>query len=57
MSNLSGKSPFKEITIEAVVIRADGTKEDLGVISYWHKNRLKRLLKYCHGHVRSRWRT
>ncbi len=33
-----------EATIAAVVIRADGTKEDLGVVSYWHRNPLKRLL-------------
>lgn len=28
----------EETTISAVIIRADGTKEDLGVISYWHKD-------------------
>lgn len=30
-------------TVEAVIIRADGTREDLGVIDYWHQNPLKRL--------------
>ena len=30
-------SHLKEASIEAVVIRADGTREDLGVISYTHK--------------------
>lgn len=34
---------FKEASISAVVIRADGTTEDLGVVSYWHKNPLRRL--------------
>lgn len=34
---------LKEIQIEAVVIRADGTKENHGVVSYYHKNPLKRL--------------
>jgi hypothetical protein len=34
---------MKEASIEAVVIRADGTREDLGVVSYWHKNPFKRL--------------
>jgi len=29
--------------LRAVVIRADGTVEDLGMIAYWHKNPLKRL--------------
>lgn len=31
-------------TVKAVIIRADGKREDLGVISYWHKNPLKRLM-------------
>ena len=38
------KSPFSQISIEAVVIRKDGTREDLGTISYWHKNPLRRLI-------------
>lgn len=33
----------KAVTIAAVVIRADGTREDLGVVSYWHRNPLRRL--------------
>jgi hypothetical protein len=33
----------KEQSISAVVTRSDGTVEDLGVISYWHKNPFKRL--------------
>lgn len=33
----------KEAQISAVIIRADGTKENLGVVSYWHKNPLKRI--------------
>lgn len=36
-------SGFKEVVIEATVIRADGTREELGQISYWHKNPLRRL--------------
>ncbi len=27
--------------LEAVVIRKDGTREDLGVVSYYHRNRIK----------------
>jgi hypothetical protein len=30
--------------VSAVIIRANGTREDLGVISYWHKNPFRRLL-------------
>lgn len=33
----------KMMSISAVVHRADGTEEDLGVISYWHQNPVKRL--------------
>lgn len=40
---LLSKSHVKEASIEAVVIRADGTVEDLGVVSYYHKNPFKRL--------------
>lgn len=29
-------------SITAVVTRADGRVEDLGIISYWHRNPLKR---------------
>lgn len=41
---MDAKSEVNEVSIEAVVIRADGSREDLGVVSYWHKNPLKRLL-------------
>ena len=33
----------KEAQIAAVITRADGTVENLGVISYWHKNPFKRI--------------
>jgi hypothetical protein len=31
-------SNAKSATFRAVVTRADGTVEDLGLIAYWHKN-------------------
>jgi len=40
------KTPARELSIEAVVIRADGTREDLGTVSYWHRNPLKRLVHW-----------
>jgi hypothetical protein len=40
---MDGKSGPTQVTWEAVVIRADGTRENLGVISYWHKNPLRRM--------------
>lgn len=43
MSEHTAKQEVREASIAAVVIRADGTKEDLGVVSYWHRNPLRRL--------------
>jgi len=40
---VEAKQKLKQATIEAVVIRANGKREDLGVVSYWHKNPLRRL--------------
>ena len=40
----SAISNAKEIQLIATIIRADGTKEELGVIDYWHKNPLKRFI-------------
>jgi len=37
------KSNVKSSRISAVVIRADGTREELGTIAYWHRNPFKRL--------------
>lgn len=45
MANLTGKGNLKEASIHAVVIRADGTTEDLGIVSYWTRNPFK-LLAY-----------
>lgn len=46
MGRIEAKGPFREASIAAVVTRADGTVEDLGVVARWHKNPL----------VRARWR-
>ncbi|HEY9273636.1 hypothetical protein [Achromobacter sp.] len=35
-------SPVRETTVEARVIRADGTVEELGTIAYWHRSWFKR---------------
>ena len=40
----AAQSRPKEVSIEAVVIRADGTPRPLGVVSYWHKNPIMRLI-------------
>ena len=41
--NQTSSGSVKSIEIEAVVIRADGTVEKLGVIGFWHRNPLIRL--------------
>jgi hypothetical protein len=38
----SSKGPVKSATLEAVIIRADGTREDLGVIARYERNPLRR---------------
>ena len=34
----------KEIQLTAVIKRADGTIEELGMIDYWHQNPIKRFI-------------
>lgn len=41
---IHANSGAKEAKIRAVVIRADGRVEDLGVVSYWHANPVKRAI-------------
>lgn len=36
------KSKAKSAQISAIITRADGTVENVGVIAYWHRNPLKR---------------
>ena len=43
MGSLTVSQPVRKATIEAVIIRANGMRENLGVISYYHRNPLKRL--------------
>lgn len=43
MSEFKLGSEPKSMQIEAVVIRANGKREDLGVISYWNRNPLLRV--------------
>jgi hypothetical protein len=38
----SSRGEAKSAEIHAVVIRADGRREDLGRISFWHRNPLVR---------------
>jgi hypothetical protein len=42
MTSVQSRANTKWQTVRAVVTRADGTIEDLGVISYYHRNPLFR---------------
>jgi hypothetical protein len=44
MGDMHAKTDVKEATIEAVVIRADGSREDLGVVSAYYRNPIKRAM-------------
>lgn len=59
MPEQSAKSGLREATIEITVIRKDGTIENHGVVSYYHRNPLKRAafaakqkLRSKHGDLR-----
>lgn len=41
--NIFSSVGTKMVSVEAKVIRADGTVEDLGAIAFWHANPLRRL--------------
>jgi hypothetical protein len=41
--NSFAENKFKELTIEAVKITADGKRIPLGVVSYWSRNPIKRF--------------
>lgn len=43
MPTFSTNGTVEEVSLSAVVIRADGTREDLGAIAYYHRNPLRRL--------------
>lgn len=40
----SAISNAKETQLEITVIKADGTVVSYGVVSYWHKNPIKRFI-------------
>lgn len=44
LGDLGARGKPRMISINAVVTRADGTVEDLGVVSYWHKSPWRRLV-------------
>lgn len=43
MTEMIVPSNAKEVQISVVITRVGGTVEHLGIVSYWHKNPLKRI--------------
>jgi hypothetical protein len=40
---------ISEAEVSLTIIRADGTREDLGVVGYYNKSRLRKLLYMIRG--------
>lgn len=53
--NIQAPAKTEEATISAVVVRADGRREDLGVISYYHKHRHRRAWWHVKKALKSAW--
>jgi uncharacterized membrane protein len=51
---MNAKSGPREVSIHAVVTRLDGSKQDLGKISYWHRSFWLRLWWYLFCQLRGR---
>jgi hypothetical protein len=43
-SNTMANSGIEQSSLSMVIIRANGEREDLGVVSYYHKNPIKRIM-------------
>jgi len=41
---ITTEAKVKEMTLSAVITRANGTVENLGAIQYWHSNPIKRFI-------------
>jgi hypothetical protein len=47
----AGNTP-KEITVSAIITRANGKVENLGTVSYWHRSIFKRALYIIKKHFK-----
>lgn len=45
----AARAGVKSVEVQAVIIRADGTREQLGTLGYWHRNPLVRLYRRARG--------
>jgi hypothetical protein len=46
----------QSMQLEAVIIRADGTREPLGAIASWHRNPIIRFWRYWVRGIKGRFR-
>ena len=46
METMMPRGEVESVSISAVVIRANGRREDRGVVSYWHRSRMVRTSRY-----------
>jgi len=44
MASITGIGNAKSAEMSMTIIRADGKREELGVVSYYHKNPIKRAI-------------
>lgn len=44
LGDIQVTNSVKSASLRVVITHADGTKEDLGVVSYYHRNPMRRLL-------------
>lgn len=52
MPRIIARSDIEEAELSAVIIRAEGTIEEVGVIAYYHRNPLRRLLWWLRQRLR-----
>lgn len=52
MGEIHSNVPVKQVEVSAVIIRANGKVEDVGVIARWHSNVLIRFWWKFVGYVR-----
>lgn len=41
-TSVQADEKLRQVVVSAVVVRADGTREELGTVAYWHRNPLRR---------------
>lgn len=53
---LVARGKAKRITVEATIIRADGTREELGEVAHWDRSRVRQAVWEMKNAAREGWR-